>query len=151
MTQAAMNRRRPAAPALATALCIALALVGCASAPPAKPVAPLPAPPTSPAPPASPAPLPQAPPPTQAQIDAKRQAEFDKSLASWHGASTRELRSKLGLPTSTAKQADGVLVYVYAKSSKVNGPTGPTGFSCVVRYLIDEKADRVVGHRIEGC
>lgn len=88
---------------------------------------------------------------SQAQIDARRQAEFDRSQDAWHGARTKELTAKLGPPTSTARQPGGQLVYVYAKTGKLTGPTGPVAFSCVVRYVIDERADRVVGHKIEGC
>lgn len=136
--------RRPRHPALAPAalFCAALLLAGCAATPPAKPAAPPPPPQAQPQP------------PSQAQIDAKRQAEFDKSLDSWHGAKMRELTGKLGQPSSTERQPNGTLVYVYAKSTKLSGPNGQKGttsFSCVVRYLIDERADRVTGHRIEGC
>jgi len=88
---------------------------------------------------------------TQSQVDAERQSSFDKGLDSWHGASVKELIAKLGQPTSTSRQADGRLVYVYAKSAKLSGPLGPSTFSCVVRYLVDAGSGRVVGHRIEGC
>lgn len=86
-----------------------------------------------------------------AEVDAARRSEFDKSLDGWNGASVKELIAKLGPPTSTSRQADGTRVYVYAKSKKLRGATGPIMFSCVVRYLVDARTDRVVGHRIEGC
>lgn len=88
---------------------------------------------------------------TQAQVDADRRSEFDKSLDGWHGATIHELVAKLGPPSSKSRQADGTLVYVYAKSTKLKGPVGPIMFSCVVRYMVDAHAGRVVGHRIEGC
>ena len=80
--------------------------------------------------------------------DLKRQATFDQSQDSWTGARVRELVAKLGPPTSQVKQPDGSLVYVYAKSAK-SGIT--TTFSCVVRYLVDARNDRVTGHQIDGC
>ena len=60
----------------------------------------------------------------------------------------QELVAKLGPPTAKAKQPDGSPVYIYAKSSK-SGAT--TTFSCVVRYLIDARNERITGHQIEGC
>jgi len=89
--------------------------------------------------------------PPAADVDGQRRAQFSKSQESWHGAKTTELQAKLGQPTSKTRQADGKLLYVYAKSAKVSGPAGPSNFSCVVRYLIDEKTSQVVGHQIEGC
>ncbi|MET0518514.1 MAG: hypothetical protein ABW005_06725 [Burkholderiaceae bacterium] len=128
---------RRSAPLLAGA---ALALAACAGLSP--PTAPGPHPPAAPAQPA---------PESQAQIDSRRQSDFDKSLDAWHGARIKELTAKLGPPTSTIRQPGAPLVYVYAKTGKLSGPTGPVSFSCVVRYTIDERADRVIGHRIEGC
>ena len=87
--------------------------------------------------------------PDQAAIDAKRRADFDRSLDVWHGAPVKELMAKLGPPTSTAVEARGRSVYVYARSGKVGGPAGPVTFSCVVRYAV--VAERVTGHSIEGC
>lgn len=128
-----MNSTRAAIPMkLALPGMVVLILAGCAS--------------TSPVPSA---PLPAA--PTAADVDAQRRAQFSKSLESWHGAKITELQTKLGQPTTKSKQADGKLVYVYAKSAKVSGPAGPSNFSCVVRYLIDERTSQVVGHQIEGC
>lgn len=80
--------------------------------------------------------------------DAKRRAAFDKSLDSWTGAKVQELIAKLGQPTAKTRQADGAPVYVYAKSAK-SGAT--TTFSCVVRYVLDARSERVTGHQIEGC
>lgn len=91
------------------------------------------------------------PPPQPSQVDAKRQAEFDKSLERWHGAPVKELLAKLGMPDSKSRLADGSSTYVYAKSATLRGPAGPVRFSCVVRYVIDERSERVTGHRIEGC
>jgi hypothetical protein len=88
---------------------------------------------------------------TQAQIDAQRRSEFDQSLNSWHGASVQELLAKLGPPQSRQRQGAGRMVYVYAKSARLAGPTGPVAFACVVRYTVDEPARRVVDHQIEGC
>ena len=102
-----------------------------------------------PARPGSPPPTPRAAPP--ASVDARRQAEFDRSQDRWHGASVKELIGKLGQPTLKAQQPDGRPVYVYAKSTKLNGPTGPVDFRCVVRYVLDDRGERVTGHTIEGC
>jgi hypothetical protein len=88
---------------------------------------------------------------TQRQIDAQRQAEFNKSLDRWHGASVKELLAKLGKPNATAHEPDGTRVYIYARSTQTGAQGGALPFTCVVRYLIDEKAGKVVGHRIEGC
>jgi hypothetical protein len=104
-------------------LAAALVLSACATAPP-------------------PAPAPQV------DVDAQRRAEFSKSLERWNGAKTQELQSKLGPPTAKSRQADGKLVWAYSKSGKIS--SGDT-FSCVVRYLIDERSSQVVGHQIEGC
>lgn len=60
----------------------------------------------------------------------------------------QELVAKLGPPTSKWRQPDGSPVYVYAKSAK-SGAT--TTFSCVVRYVLDARSERVTGHQIEGC
>ena len=80
--------------------------------------------------------------------DTKRQADFNKSQDSWTGAKVQELVAKLGPPSSKAKQPDGTPVYVYAKTVKSGAATT---FSCVVRYLIDARNERVTGHQIEGC
>ncbi|MDN3921214.1 hypothetical protein [Roseateles violae] len=117
----------PCSTMLAAAL---LLMAGCATQPSQ--------PPQTAAPPARP----------QVDVDAQRRAEFDKSLDRWNGAKTQELQSKLGLPTSKSRQADGKLVWAYSKSTKTSD--GAT-FSCVVRYLIDERSSQVVGHQIEGC
>jgi len=87
----------------------------------------------------------------QASVDARRQSEFDRSQDRWHGATVKELVGKLGQPTLKAQRADGRAVYVYAKSTKLNGPTGPIDFRCVVRYVLDARGERVMGHTIEGC
>jgi hypothetical protein len=86
--------------------------------------------------------------PAPNSVDAQRQAKFDQSQDSWTGAKVQELVAKLGPPTAKAKQPDGSPVYIYAKSSK-SGAT--TTFSCVVRYLIDARNERITGHQIEGC
>lgn len=100
----------------------------------------------------TPAPVSTAPAPApNASIDAKRQADFNKSLDSWIGAKVQELVAKLGPPTSRARQANGAAVYVYVKSTKVTGSAGPSSFSCIVRYTLDERSERVTGHQIEGC
>ena len=87
----------------------------------------------------------------QSSVDAKRQAEFDRSQDRWNGAKVSELVAKLGQPTSKEKQPNGSPVYVYSKTAKLSGPTGPVNFSCVVRYQLDERGERVVGHSIQGC
>lgn len=114
---------------LATAALLASLLAACASAPPPAPI-------TA----AVTAPINSA--------DIQRQAAFDKSQDRWTGAKVQELVAKLGPPTSRAKQADGSPVYIYAKSAKSGGTTT---FSCIVRYLIDARNDRIAGHQIEGC
>ena len=86
-----------------------------------------------------------------AKPDAQRQADFDKSMERWHGASAAELVGKLGPPSAKSKLADGTQVYAYAKSKQLQGPIGPLAFSCVVRFSIDERSGLIVGHRIEGC
>lgn len=113
-------------------------LAGCASAPPPKPL-PAPPPPT-----ARPAPAP-------AQTDAQRRTEFDRSLDHWHGARTQELFAKLGAPKSSTRNGDSTLVHLYARSAQLKGPKGPVTFSCVVRYIVNERSDRIVNHSIEGC
>lgn len=110
-------------------------LAGCASAPEPRTVAPAPLPPLV----------------QQPQPDAQRRSEFDRSLDQWHGARSQELFAKLGAPKSSTHSPDGTAVHLYAKSTKLKGPTGPVTFSCVVRYIIDERTDRIVDHRIEGC
>jgi len=116
-------------------------LAGCALAP----TTPSPAMSTA-APVATPAPAPQQPVP-QAPLpaDLQRQAAFNKSLESWHGASIQELQAKLGAPDSRDQAGDGRLVYVYKRAAKAGS------FACVVRYLIDEASGRISGHQIEGC
>ena len=118
-----MNRTRQ--PWRAFALLFSSLLAACATAPP-------------------PAPITAAP----SSADTKRQADFNKSQDSWTGAKVQELVAKLGPPTSKVKQPDGSPVYVYAKSVKSGAATT---FSCVVRYLVDARNERVTGHQIEGC
>nr|WP_316641400.1 hypothetical protein [uncultured Roseateles sp.] len=113
---------------------MAALLAGCASAPAPRPV--------------TPAPLP---PPSAPQVDAQRRSEFDRSLDHWHGARTQELFAKLGAPKSSTRGRDGTVVHLYAKSAQLKGPTGPVMFSCVVRYIVNERSDRIIDHRIEGC
>ena len=83
--------------------------------------------------------------------DAQRQAEFDASMDRWHGANAKELVSKLGAPSAKSRLPNGTLVYTYAKSTQLQGATGPIAFSCVVRFMIDERSGLIVSHRIEGC
>ena len=45
----------------------------------------------------------------------------------------------------------GTVIYEYVRSAQVRGPVGAVPFKCVVRYSVDERSGRVVGHRIEGC
>ena len=90
-------------------------------------------------------------PPTQAGIDARRRAEFDRSMERWHGAEVRELVAKLGPPTTKSKAADGAWIYEYVRSTRVNGPIGPVPFRCVVRYTVDARSAIITGHRIEAC
>lgn len=87
----------------------------------------------------------------QQQIDAARQAEFDKSLAAWRGAPVQELRAKLGAPSAVHAQRDGSSIYVYAKTAKLSGANGPVDFRCVVRYTVDGRTQRVSGLEVEGC
>jgi len=122
-------------------MALAALLAACAS--------PAPKTPSSSSPPAAEAAARQA--ESQRQVDAQRQAEFNRSLDRWHGASVKELLAKLGKPNSTAREPDGTRVWIYAKSTQLSGPNGATPFTCVVRYLVDEKAGKIVGHRIEGC
>ena len=130
-----MNDTRRMHPVISQALLAMLALLAACSAtqPPTRP------------PSAAPRPEPQA------SVDAKRQSEFDRSQDRWHGAPVKELVGKLGQPTLKAHQPDGHAVYVYSRSTKLNGPTGPVDFRCVVRYVLDDKGERVMGHTIEGC
>ncbi|MEH0167071.1 hypothetical protein [Roseateles microcysteis] len=115
---------------------MALALAGCASTPTTDPATSIQkATPTS----------------SQQQVDASRQAEFDKSLAAWRGAPVQELRAKLGAPSAVHAQRDGSSIYVYTKSAKLAGANGPVDFQCVVRYLIDGRSQRVSGMEVEGC
>lgn len=90
-------------------------------------------------------------PTTQAEVDARRRADFDRSLVQWHGAELRELTAKLGPPQSRTRPSAGTSVYEYVRSTQVRGPVGPLSFKCVVRYTVDERSARVVGHSIEGC
>ncbi len=83
--------------------------------------------------------------------DAQRRSEFDRSLDQWHGARSQELFAKLGPPKSSTRSRDGTTVLLYAKSARLKGPTGPVTFSCVVRYVVNERSDRIIDHRIEGC
>ncbi len=121
-----------------------LALAACSAPPrqaqPAGAAAPTPAPaPTAPA--AS----------SKAKTDAARQAEFDRSMAKWHGAKLDELLAKLGKPSSRSRPTSGEWVYTYAKTASIRGPAGVEAFSCVVSYRVDPQSQRVVGHRIQGC
>ena len=88
------------------------------------------------------APVVQTPP---AQSDTERRSEFDKSLDSWNGASVKELRSKLGTPTAVTHGSAGSTVYAFTRSTRA------AGFSCTVRYVVDDKTQRVQSHQIEGC
>ena len=90
-------------------------------------------------------------PTTQAEVDARRRADFDRSLQQWHGAEVRELTAKLGPPTARSRPSAGTVIYEYVRSAQVRGPVGTVPFKCVVRYSVDERSGRVVGHRIEGC
>ncbi|MDM4766631.1 hypothetical protein [Pelomonas sp. SE-A7] len=90
-------------------------------------------------------------PSSQQQVDAARQAEFDRNLAAWRGAPLQELLAKLGKPTSVHPQRDGSSIYVYAKSAKLAGDAGPVDFRCVVRYQVEGRTQRVSGLEIEGC
>ncbi len=63
----------------------------------------------------------------------------------------RELTAKLGPPTARSRPSAGTAIYEYVRSAQVRGPVGPVAFKCVVRYSVDERSGRVVGHRIEGC
>lgn len=130
----------PSRPRLALLVLIALWLVGCGS----KPVQPsaLPAASSS-TPPSAPAPA--------IKSDAERQAEFDRSMARWHGAKVKELVAKLGAPNTRSRLRSGDWVYTYARTSTVRGPSGPERFSCVVNYRVDARGELIVGHRIQGC
>ena len=123
------------------ALALALLASGCAVTPPAPPP-PAPAPSHAPAAPAYVPPPPAAP----TDADLRRRADFDAALAKWHGASLAELSSKLGKPTTVTHRGDGSSVYAYTRSS-----SGQSRFSCTVRYVVDDKTQRVQGHQIEGC
>ena len=123
-------------------LALALLASGCAVAPPAPPP-----PPPPPAPTHAPAPAyVPAPPAAATDADQRRRADFDAALAKWHGASLAELSSKLGKPTSVTHRGDGSSVYAYTRSA-----SGQSRFSCTVRYVVDDKTQRVQGHQIEGC
>ncbi|CAD5372330.1 hypothetical protein RA210_U20313 [Rubrivivax sp. A210] len=90
-------------------------------------------------------------PPTQAQIDARRQADFDRSLDKWHGADVRELNAKLGAPNTRTRAANNTSIHEYVRTGQLRGPVGMVTFKCVVRYTVDDRSARVIGHRIEGC
>lgn len=117
-------------------LALALLASGCAVAPPAPPP-PAPAPAHAYVPP---------PPAAATDADQRRRADFDAALGKWHGASLAELSSKLGKPTSVTHRGDGSSVYAYTRSS-----SGQSRFSCTVRYVVDDRTQRVQGHQIEGC
>ena len=87
-----------------------------------------------------------APVPAPAQADAARRSDFDKSLDAWHGATTTELTKKLGQPNAVTRLGSGSSVYSYTKGSR-----NAAGFTCTVRYTVNEKTQRVLGHQIEGC
>lgn len=137
----ARTARRLLRPAPGWLLLAGLGLAACAGGPPR---------PTGPdsAPPAATQSKPGAP---AATSDAERQAEFDRSMARWHGAKLQELRKKLGEPTSRTRLRSGAWDYTYARSTTVRGPTGPQRFSCIVHYQVDAARETIVGHRIEGC
>ncbi len=125
-------------------LALALLLAACASHAP--PPAPAPPPPVQIRPPPVAAPLPDA------HADERRRAEFELQLRRWHGADAKELRSKLGPPTSTRRDTDGRMVYVYDKSSTVRGPAGQQQpFRCVVGYVFDTAGLHIGSHWFEGC
>lgn len=86
-----------------------------------------------------------------AQTDAERQADFDRSMVRWHGAHVQELVKKQGAPSSQSRLPGGKLVYVYARSTQVRGPSGMVPFKCAVYYTVDERSSLITGHRIEGC
>lgn len=113
-------------------LALALLASGCA------------APPHAPAPVTAPAPSP--PSAAQADADQRRRADFDAALNKWHGASLAELSSKLGKPSSVTHRSDGRSVYAYTRSA-----SGQSRFSCTVRYVVDDRTQRVQDHQIEGC
>lgn len=131
----AHHLRRPAAALL---LLAGLGLAGCAGGP-VRPTGPEPA---------AEQPKPAAP---AAKSDAERQAEFDRSMARWHGARLQELLNKQGEPTSRTRLRSGEWVYTYARSTTVRGPNGPQRFTCTVHYQVDARRETIVGHRIEGC
>ena len=85
--------------------------------------------------------------PATAQADAARRSDFDKSLDVWHGATTAELTKKLGKPNAITRLGSASSVYSYTKGT----PRNAAGFTCTVRYTVDEKTQRVLGHQIEGC
>ena len=114
-------------------LALALLASGCA-APPRAP-APAPAPAAVPPPPAAPS-----------DADLRRRAEFDAALKQWHGATLAELSTKLGKPSSVTHRGDGHSVYAYTRSA-----SGQSRFSCTVRYVVDDRTQRVQDHQIEGC
>ena len=95
-----------------------------------------------------PPPAPLAPP---AQVDAQRRSDFDVSLDRWNGATLAEVLTKLGRPGKVTRQPDGNSLYSFTRSTAANPATGKPAFSCTVRYVIDDKTQRVRGHQIEGC
>lgn len=113
-----------------------LLMAGCATAP-----APTPAPPA-----ATPSPAAVA-----AQKDATRRAEFDAALSRWHGAPVAELKTKLGKPTSVTPRNDGNTVYAFTRAASTDPGTGYARFSCTVRYVVDDKTQRVQSHSMTGC
>jgi len=109
---------------------------------------------TSPAPTPTPAPVvPAAPSPAAvaAQKDAARRAEFDAALSRWHGAPVAELKTKLGRPTTVTPRNDGNTVYAFTRAAPTDPGTGYARFSCTVRYVVDDKTQRVQSHSMTGC
>jgi hypothetical protein len=95
----------------------------------------------APAPPSPGAPAAAAP----TQSDTQRRSDFDKALDSWNGASLKELKSKLGTPSAVTHGSSGSTVYAFTRSTRA------AGFSCTVRYVVDDRTQRVQSHQIDGC
>lgn len=115
------------------AFALPLLLAGCATAPP-------------PAKPSASALITE-----QKDKDATRRAEFDAALSRWHGAPVAELKTKLGKPTTVTPRNDGNTVYAFTRAAFSDPGTGYAKFSCTVRYVVDDKTQRVQSHKIEGC
>ena len=89
------------------------------------------------------------PPPEQTPF--QQRSEFDRSLDSWNGAPLSELLKKLGKPTAVTHRAGNNSIYAFTKSTPKDPQTGLPHFSCTVRYVVDDKAQQVRSHQIEGC